>query len=127
MPELRPTIDRIEDLDDWFMTTEYLDAYDAGASGDPVNIMKTWLEEEADSRGDDVRCREHISLLFMYLNYQDVHGKYSKLLDDLWGLVYPGQTDWEYPGQVQNHLQQYIEELKAAGAQAEEAESDGGV
>ena len=31
-------------------------------------------------------------------------------LDRIWGLVYPGKTDWEYAGQVVNHIGQLLGE-----------------
>lgn len=34
-------------------------------------------------------------------------------LDKIWQLVYPGKTDWEYPGQVYRHVRAMIDEICA--------------
>lgn len=39
----------------------------------------------------------------------------SKILDSIWQIMYEGKTDWEYPGQVFVHINQYVIELKAKG------------
>ena len=36
-----------------------------------------------------------------------------ELFDKLWSLVYPGKTDWEYPGMVYRHVKALVDELKA--------------
>lgn len=74
-------------------------------------------------------CDEHRQMLTIVPTYTDWlegalwtsqkdHEAYSaewtQLLNDLWGLVYPGQTDWEYPGMVYRHVKARIEELRAA-------------
>ena len=38
-------------------------------------------------------------------------------LDLLWGLVYPGKTDWEYPAQVFRHVRDVMEGLQIQLAQ----------
>ncbi len=35
------------------------------------------------------------------------------LLDNLWGILYPGKTDWEYPGMVYRHVEALIGEIRA--------------
>jgi hypothetical protein len=35
---------------------------------------------------------------------KDTEKTYEDILDYGWGLLYPGKKDWEYPGQVINHL-----------------------
>ena len=35
------------------------------------------------------------------------------LWDSLWGIVHPGQTDWDYPAQVYRHVRDYVLVLKA--------------
>lgn len=37
-------------------------------------------------------------------NLADTVRSLTDVLDYGWGLLYPGKTDWEYPGQVINHL-----------------------
>lgn len=44
---------------------------------------------------------------------EEIDERFGKLFDELWQLVYPGQTDWEYPGMVYRHVRDYIDELKA--------------
>lgn len=39
----------------------------------------------------------------------DVRDQYDGILNYGWGKLYPGKTDWEYPGQVINHLWAEIE------------------
>jgi hypothetical protein len=46
------------------------------------------------------------------LSYDDLNERYVELLDNLWGIVYPGKTDWEYPKQAERHLEDYVNELK---------------
>ncbi len=41
----------------------------------------------------------------------DIEECYHKLLDDLWQLLYPDKTDWEYPGEVLNHIRAELEIL----------------
>lgn len=38
----------------------------------------------------------------------------SRVLDDIWGLAYPGKTDWEYAGQVFNHIREKLSEGEKA-------------
>lgn len=42
-------------------------------------------------------------------NLADTVRSLTDVLDYGWGLLYPGKTDWEYPGQVINHLNAEIQ------------------
>lgn len=44
-------------------------------------------------------------------NQEVYSAEQRRLLDDFWALVYPGQTDWEYPGMVYRHVNARIDEL----------------
>ena len=46
-------------------------------------------------------------------------------LDKLWQLVYPGKTDWDYPGMVYRHVHEWMKEI-AAGAEFKVTESEKG-
>lgn len=51
-------------------------------------------------------------------NHEAYSAEWGRLLNGLWGLVYPGQTDWEYPGMVYRHVKARMEELQAQEAQS---------
>jgi hypothetical protein len=36
----------------------------------------------------------------------------TRLCDELWRMMYPGDTNWEYPAQVLRHVQTFVKELK---------------
>jgi hypothetical protein len=36
--------------------------------------------------------------------YQDTIASLDEVLNKLWQILYPGKIDWEYPGQVYNHI-----------------------
>jgi len=46
------------------------------------------------------------------INLVDTVRSLTDVLDYGWGLLYPGKTDWEYPGQVINHLHAEIQNQK---------------
>jgi chromosome segregation ATPase len=43
---------------------------------------------------------------------EDTRKRFDQILNDCWGILYPGRTDWEYPGQLYNHLRSEIEKLQ---------------
>lgn len=38
---------------------------------------------------------------------------FTHWLDEMWKLVYPGKTDWDYPAMVWRHVRDYIDELRS--------------
>ncbi|MFA5035691.1 MAG: hypothetical protein WC479_00750 [Candidatus Izemoplasmatales bacterium] len=59
------------------------------------NIMKAWASD-----------RTHLMNINTEVNSKldDANKTFEDLLNYAWGILYPGKTDWEYPGQVINHL-----------------------
>lgn len=47
---------------------------------------------------------------------KDTGDQFDDILNHIWGIVYPGKTDWDYPGQVYNHVRVEIEHLQAENA-----------
>jgi hypothetical protein len=45
------------------------------------------------------------------LKYDDLNRIFGNWLNDVWQIVYPGRTDWDYPAQVIRHIQQHVEDL----------------
>jgi hypothetical protein len=52
---------------------------------------------------------------------EDIDRTHEELLNYGWGKLYPGMTDWEYPGQVINHLWAEIEFQRNRAEAAEKA------
>ena len=65
------------------------------------DAQKRWQEAKAE-----------LELAGIKLNDRD--SAFDKILNDLWQLLYPGKTDWEYPGQVYSHIWVEIERLRTA-------------
>lgn len=38
------------------------------------------------------------------LNLEYVSEQFDDILNRIWGILYPNKTDWDYPGQVYNHI-----------------------
>lgn len=48
------------------------------------------------------------------LQLKDSGETFEKWLNEVWQIVYPGKTDWDYPAQVVRHIETYVGELKSA-------------
>jgi hypothetical protein len=45
------------------------------------------------------------------LELKDTIEQFDDIMNKLWQLLYPGKTDWDYPGQVYNHIRIELETL----------------
>lgn len=73
-------------FEDWQKTVQLLSV---GSDHQEIHkIMQAWESDRSQLKNE----LDSIKLTF------------DDILNYGWGLLYPGKTDWEYPGQVINHL-----------------------
>jgi hypothetical protein len=95
------TTDKHGQFEDWQKTVQ---EQNCAPDRDTIDrIMKAW---EFD--------RTHLKSELTYKNET-----FDDILNYGWGLLYPGKTDWEYPGQVINHLWAEIELQKKKATELE--------
>lgn len=86
-------------FEDWKRTVQ---AQNCAPDRDTINkMMKDW-ESDRDHLKNESEQQSEITKLNDKLKAKTQD--FEDILNYGWGLLYPGETDWDYPGQVINHL-----------------------
>lgn len=69
-----------------------------------------------DAGGDYLRVDDPA-----YQEMKDRSDRFSAHMDELWQIVYPCKTDWEYPAQVIRHVRDAYQEMRRKAEECEAA------
>lgn len=92
----RLTVDQAQKLNNQFPTQW---AYDAACRALFARHREIEAREEEDQR-------KTLEIATLELTRKNL----CEILDKIWQIMYPGLTDWEYPGQVLSHLRVFVDD-----------------